>query len=90
MDEGASRSAATGQQLTQAGTWRHVPSRDSAPPCETVYPIADRHWLIVVGLGGDRYRLDRYLQEEELAPPLLLDSTTIEVSNPSTKADLAK
>jgi hypothetical protein len=50
-------------------------------PVETLYPLGDDRWVVVVPLDAKRYRLDIYRQEEELVPPFLLDSVTLELTS---------
>lgn len=41
---------------------------------DTLHDLGDGHWLRVLDVGGSRCRLEVYRQEEELAPPFLLNS----------------
>jgi hypothetical protein len=51
---------------------------------ETLQALGDGRWLIVVDLGGQWFRLDVYQQEEELAPPLRVDSFTVSLDRSPT------
>jgi hypothetical protein len=39
---------------------------------EVIHDLGAGHWLYVIHLGGSRYGLTVYLQEEELAPPFVV------------------
>lgn len=41
-----------------------------------LHALGEGGWLHIIALGHSRYRLDVYVQEEELAPPLKIATIT--------------